>query len=146
MLWWLPSSGLLRRAAFVRADVPPKRRFLQESRGVTSQKTAFFIVTAVKTSNLTNLILYFYPRQIVSFSFTQTLWDCILNARHLPFKSSPTHCSLCTDIKPFGLNSAIIPEYEYLHLLGGGILNMQEVLLQLNSIVHLASHSPRGLL
>jgi hypothetical protein len=29
-------------------------RFLQEPHGVTSQKTAFFIVTAVKTSNLTS--------------------------------------------------------------------------------------------
>jgi hypothetical protein len=28
-------------------------RFLQEARSVTSQKTTFFIVTAVKTSNLT---------------------------------------------------------------------------------------------
>jgi hypothetical protein len=36
-----------------RSKVPPKRRFLQEAHGVTSQKTAFFIVTAVKTSNLT---------------------------------------------------------------------------------------------
>jgi hypothetical protein len=34
--------------------LPPKRRFLQESHGVTSQKTAFFIITAVKTSNLTS--------------------------------------------------------------------------------------------
>jgi uncharacterized repeat protein (TIGR01451 family) len=33
--------------------VPPKRRFLQEPHGVTSQKTAFFIITAVNTSNLT---------------------------------------------------------------------------------------------
>jgi hypothetical protein len=32
---------------------PPKRRFLQEPQGVTSHKTAFFIVTAMKTSNLT---------------------------------------------------------------------------------------------
>jgi hypothetical protein len=30
-----------------------KRQFLQEPHGVTSQKTPFFIVTAVKTSNLT---------------------------------------------------------------------------------------------
>jgi hypothetical protein len=30
-----------------------KRRFLQDPHGVTSQKTPFFIVTAVKTSNLT---------------------------------------------------------------------------------------------
>jgi hypothetical protein len=32
--------------------VPPTRRFLQEVHGVTSQKTPFFIVTTVKTSNL----------------------------------------------------------------------------------------------
>jgi hypothetical protein len=32
---------------------PPKRRFLQEPHGVTSQKTAFLIVTTVKTSNVT---------------------------------------------------------------------------------------------
>jgi hypothetical protein len=34
--------------------VPPKRRFTKDLHGTTSQKTAFFIVTAVKTSNLTN--------------------------------------------------------------------------------------------
>jgi hypothetical protein len=34
--------------------LPPKRRFLQEPSGVTSQKTAYYIVTAVKTSNLTH--------------------------------------------------------------------------------------------
>jgi hypothetical protein len=32
---------------------PLKRQFLQEPQGVTFQKTAFFRVTAVKTSNLT---------------------------------------------------------------------------------------------
>jgi hypothetical protein len=37
------------------AQVPPKRRFLQEPHGVTTQKIPFFIVTAVKTSNLTLL-------------------------------------------------------------------------------------------
>jgi hypothetical protein len=31
------------------------RRFLQDPHGVTTQKTQFFIITAVKTSNLTNL-------------------------------------------------------------------------------------------
>jgi hypothetical protein len=36
------------------APGPPKRRFLQEPHGVTIQKTPFFIVTAVKTSNLTS--------------------------------------------------------------------------------------------
>jgi hypothetical protein len=35
---------------FRHRHVPPKRRFLQEPHGVTSQKTPFFIV---KTSNLT---------------------------------------------------------------------------------------------
>jgi hypothetical protein len=33
-------------------QVPLTRRFLQEPHAVTSQKTPFFIVTAVKTSNL----------------------------------------------------------------------------------------------
>jgi hypothetical protein len=33
--------------------ISPKCRLLQEPHGVTSQKAAFFIVTAVKTSNLT---------------------------------------------------------------------------------------------
>jgi hypothetical protein len=31
--------------------IPPKRRFLQQPQGVTSQKTTFFIVTVVKTSD-----------------------------------------------------------------------------------------------
>jgi hypothetical protein len=39
------SSGLLHRVALV--------WFLQEPHGITTQKTPFFIVTAVKTSNLT---------------------------------------------------------------------------------------------
>jgi hypothetical protein len=40
-LWWR------------RLYVPPKHRFLQEPHAVTSEKTPFFIVTAVKTSNFT---------------------------------------------------------------------------------------------
>jgi hypothetical protein len=74
------SSGMLRLVALVRTDVSEEpgasfirmtriselgttqaatsnrrtlRRFLQEPHGLTSQKTPFFIVTAVKTSNLT---------------------------------------------------------------------------------------------
>jgi hypothetical protein len=35
------------------ALLPPKRLFFQEPHGITPQKTAFVIVTAVKTSNLT---------------------------------------------------------------------------------------------
>jgi hypothetical protein len=41
-----------RRTLRKNTKVPPKRRFLQEPHGLTSQKTPFFIVTAVKTSNL----------------------------------------------------------------------------------------------
>jgi hypothetical protein len=66
----MASSGMIRRVALVRTDfseelsasfirvtrIDPKRRFLQEPHGVTSQKTPFFIVTAVKTSNLTQII------------------------------------------------------------------------------------------
>jgi hypothetical protein len=47
---------MLRRVALVRSDVLPKRWFLQEPNGVPSQKMEFFIVTAVKTSNLTSNI------------------------------------------------------------------------------------------
>jgi hypothetical protein len=43
----VPSSPIL--VTLKRRYVPPKHRFLQESHGVTSQETAFFIVTAVKT-------------------------------------------------------------------------------------------------
>jgi hypothetical protein len=75
----MPSPGMLRDVAHVRTGVleisiasiirvtiigelgttlavtsyiPPKSRFLQEPHSVTSQETAFFIVTAMKTSNL----------------------------------------------------------------------------------------------
>jgi hypothetical protein len=34
------------------AKVPPKRQFLLEVHDITSQKTAFFIITGLKTSNL----------------------------------------------------------------------------------------------
>jgi hypothetical protein len=67
----MPSSDMLRRVALVRTDVSEERiafiimvtrigelgttlapRFLQEPPCVTSPKTEFFVVTAVKTSNL----------------------------------------------------------------------------------------------
>jgi hypothetical protein len=42
-----------------RRHYPPKRRFLQNPHDATSKKTAFFIVTAVKTWNPTALSLVF---------------------------------------------------------------------------------------
>jgi hypothetical protein len=62
MLWLLvtvrvvPSSPILISLIMKRYD-PPKRRFLQESHVVTPQKTALFIVTVVKISNLATLHL-----------------------------------------------------------------------------------------
>jgi hypothetical protein len=80
------SSGLLRRVALVRTDVSEeqgasfirvtkigelgttqaatsnrltlRRNFVQEPHGVTTQKTPFFIGTAVKTSNLLTFVCY----------------------------------------------------------------------------------------
>jgi hypothetical protein len=51
----VPSSPIL-VTLMKTALIPPKRQFLQELHGATSQKTPFFIVTAVKTSNLTEEI------------------------------------------------------------------------------------------
>jgi hypothetical protein len=45
--------GELGTTLAVTRNRPPKLRFLQEPHGLTSQKTPFFIVTAMKTSNLT---------------------------------------------------------------------------------------------
>jgi hypothetical protein len=46
----MPSSGMLHLVALVRTEDPLEPR---EPHGVTSQKTTFFIVSAVKVSNLT---------------------------------------------------------------------------------------------
>jgi hypothetical protein len=45
------SSGMLRHVDLIRTDVSEQDQFLQDSNGTTSQKTAFFIVTALKISN-----------------------------------------------------------------------------------------------
>jgi hypothetical protein len=44
-LWRFPSSEMLRRVALVRIDVPLRRRFLQETHGLTSSKMAFFLLS-----------------------------------------------------------------------------------------------------
>jgi hypothetical protein len=45
--------GTTQAATSNRRTLRSVRRFLQEPHGVTTQKTPFFIVTAVETSNLT---------------------------------------------------------------------------------------------
>jgi hypothetical protein len=56
-------------------QVPPKRRFLQEPRGVTSQITPFFIVTAVK-----NLKSYRNGYSVCEkFKYTNTELKAIMN-------------------------------------------------------------------
>jgi hypothetical protein len=51
--WRMPSSGMWRCVDLVWTDVSEERLFTQDLHGVRSKKTAFFIVTAVKTLNLT---------------------------------------------------------------------------------------------
>jgi hypothetical protein len=53
----MPSPVMLRLVALVRTEVSEERLILRETYSVTFEKTAFFIVTAAKTSNLTMHIL-----------------------------------------------------------------------------------------
>jgi hypothetical protein len=52
-----------------------KRRFTQDLQGATSQKTAFFIVTAVKTSNITIIFNY---KPILHHSYVPQCVSCRL--------------------------------------------------------------------
>jgi hypothetical protein len=54
VFWDVTPCGSLMKQALI----PPKLRFLQEPHSVTSQKTPFFIVTAVKTSNVTQMLFH----------------------------------------------------------------------------------------
>jgi hypothetical protein len=49
--------------------IPPKRRFTEYLLRVTSQKTAFFIVTAVKTSNLTKYEMFAKTYRSKNYTF-----------------------------------------------------------------------------
>jgi hypothetical protein len=46
------------RGRVCRYQVPPKHRFTQALHGATSQKTVFFIVTAVKNLNPTSPVMF----------------------------------------------------------------------------------------
>jgi hypothetical protein len=65
----------------------PKHQFLQEPHSVTSQKTAFFIVTSVKSSNQVKGLL---PEAAVLFHFLQ--WNQKLL---LPFKTTQIDLEAC---------------------------------------------------
>jgi hypothetical protein len=52
-----PTHAVRRLLVTANGYVPPKRQFLQEAHGVTSNKTAFFIVADVQISNFTCKIL-----------------------------------------------------------------------------------------
>jgi hypothetical protein len=69
----MPSILMLHCVAVVRIDVPPKRPFLQEPHGVTSQKIAFFVVTAVKISDLAWQILDYNVVQQMSIDVTEEI-------------------------------------------------------------------------
>jgi hypothetical protein len=70
-----------------RRQAPPKRQFLQEPQGVTSQKTPNFIVTVVKTSNLTKVKVY--PPFSMSVKLGPWNWD---NETECSVTSSSVHC------------------------------------------------------
>jgi hypothetical protein len=59
-----------RRIDLVWPDVSEERRVTQDLHGATSHKTAFFIVTAVKTSNLTIIVGYINGIQFIGFGFS----------------------------------------------------------------------------
>jgi hypothetical protein len=62
----------------LRRYVLPKRRFLQESHGVTSQKTALFIATGAKASNLTHNRGMFSGRSDIQWTGTD---EAVLSMR-----------------------------------------------------------------
>jgi hypothetical protein len=73
---------MLHHVALIRTDVPLKRWFLQEPRGMTSQKTAFFIVTTLKTSTLTSVksfsLIHYFGLPLFLFCTPKVLYnDCL---------------------------------------------------------------------
>jgi hypothetical protein len=53
--------------------IPVRYQFLEEPHGLTSHKTAFFIVTAVKTSNLTTMVSNLETRRHSHKDYTEIL-------------------------------------------------------------------------
>jgi hypothetical protein len=93
-----------------RRHVPPKRRFLQEPHGVTTQKTPFFIVTAVKTSNLPykeKLCLWY---NYINFSSKYlVLFDSKIVTTRLILKTSGHVKQLSPDMPYFEMRLKCVP-------------------------------------
>jgi hypothetical protein len=73
-----------------RRYVPPKRRLTQDLHSATSQKTAFFIVTAMKTSNLTFQLLFSRLMSLVSPSVGRVNCCCLHRRVILGFRLHKT--------------------------------------------------------
>jgi hypothetical protein len=70
--------------------VPPKRQFTQDLHGATTQKTAFFIVTPMKTSNRTQWLNHCYIMKLV----LTLCWQPLLNIDILKIHAQCQICSL----------------------------------------------------
>jgi hypothetical protein len=125
-----------------------KCRFLQKPHGVTSQKTPFFIVTAVKTSNLTLLVF-------VPFSYVLWVWEytVLRNTAHILLASRMQHdnfsvskISAWSGIASVSLPNlrsvSIFPVYFrgkilclFLFLHWGTLCSLHDVLRTLNSVL-----------
>jgi hypothetical protein len=66
-------SSLILVILMMEALRSPKRRFLQEPRSITSQKTAFFIITAVKNWNLARISRVIIPKSCLCLPFRPSL-------------------------------------------------------------------------
>jgi hypothetical protein len=65
------SSSLILVILMMKVISSSEHRFLQEPHGVKSQKTPFFIVTAMKTSNLTDLPEALPCRHVITMSLSR---------------------------------------------------------------------------
>jgi hypothetical protein len=83
----------------VRIDVPPKRRFQQDSHGVTSQKAAFFTFTAAETSNFTTyLIIYYLSIDGAGVEPNPLLLQPFIGLLHQPWMTDDDYCGVIIGI------------------------------------------------
>jgi hypothetical protein len=73
VFWRKSSSRMWRCVDIALTEVLEERLLTQDLHNATSQKTTFFIVTAVKASNLTRIIL---PLAVTIESVRLCVWNC----------------------------------------------------------------------